>query len=65
MMFRLQTMMGTFYATSAREIVHLEGLFMGLTHNVAYEANLAVEVESGNYPHIEDAWEIRGGASGV
>ena len=65
MMFRLQTMMGTFYATSAREIVHLEGLFMGAGHNVTYEANMGIELKSGEYEHVPDEWEFRGGVQGT
>lgn len=61
MMFRLQTMMGTFYSTSAREIVHLEGLFMGAGHNVSYETNTGVSIET-DAPSF-DRWEIRGGVS--
>lgn len=58
MMFRLQTALGTFYAESAREIVHLEGMLLGLGHNVTYETNLGVSLET-DAPSY-DAWERRG-----
>lgn len=60
MMFRLNTIMGTFYAESAREIVQLQGLLRGLTHNVSYEANMAVELVNPGYEAVKDEWEIRG-----